>query len=107
MATPHRFDGNMESHGAANHMSIGDHVVQEGYEMGEQSIMELLSANEMLVNKYTEQLCNHFGGVLANLPESVQESFINSIRVFDGNHDVVYKGMVAAYDGRNNATAIG
>lgn len=103
MVTPHNsFDGNMEGHNAANGMTVGDHVFNEGYDTGESSIMELLSANEQLVSKYTEQLCNHFGSVLAGLPEAMQESFINSIRVFDDNNDVVYKSMVAAYDGRTN-----
>ena len=108
MITPHnRFDGNMESNGPANKMTVGDHVFNEGYDTGEKSIMELLSANELLVNKYTEQLTNHFGSMLANLPESLQESFINSIRVFDDNHDVMYKSMVAAYDGRTNSNPLG
>lgn len=102
MLTPHnRLDGNVETQNASN-MSVGDHVLQEGYEMGEQSIVDLLSENEKLVNKYTEQLCNHFGGVLSGLPEYLQESVINSIRVFNGKHDVLYQGMVSAYDNRAN-----
>lgn len=100
---PHnRFDGNVESNDAANNMTVGDHVFNEGYDTGEKSIMELLSANELLVNKYTEQLTSHFGNLLASLPESLQESFINSIRVFDDNNDVMYKSMVSAYDSRSN-----
>jgi hypothetical protein len=103
MVTSHNFENNMEPiQGGADHNSVGDHVVKEGYAMGDNSIMDLLSANEKLVKQYTERLCSRFSGMLGSLPESLQESFIDSIRVMDGKNDVLYKGMIASYDGRQS-----
>ncbi|MDZ4835975.1 MAG: hypothetical protein SGJ27_19520 [Candidatus Melainabacteria bacterium] len=93
------FDGNM-AFDVDNKMSVGDHVVQEGYERGDGAIMDLVSANEKLVHKYAEQLCKHFGGLLDLLPEAEQKDFIAGIRDFGGNQDVMYHAMVARYDGQ-------
>lgn len=102
MPTPNGFgEINPETGNSLDNMSIGDHVVQEGYEgAGDKAVLALLEQNDKLVQKYSEQLCNHFSGVLENLPAAMQQSLIDSIRMYTGKHDVVYQGMVERYDAR-------
>lgn len=101
MPNPTEYEFNMEAAQSTENMTLGDHVVQEGYEsQGDKTILDLISANEKLVNKYAEQICNHFSSVLGGLPESMQQAYIDSIRNMNGDHDLVYKGMVARFDNR-------
>jgi hypothetical protein len=106
MSTQHGFESFVDNAHNADNMTLGDHVLREGYsEGGDKAIMDILSANEKLVSKYTEQVCNHFSNVLCGLPEGMQKSFVDSLRVFNDKNDVVYKGMVARYDDRVNTNA--
>lgn len=86
----------------SNSMSIGDHVVQEGYEANEKpSALDLIQANERIINQYTEQLTNHFANVLGGLPEAMQKSCVDGVRGLSSNSDnVVYAAFVAKYDAR-------
>ena len=101
MPNPHGFEFNMEA-ADSNSMSIGDHVVQEGYEANEKpSALDLIQANERIINQYTEQLTNHFANVLGGLPEAMQKSCVDGVRGLSSNSDnVVYAAFVAKYDAR-------
>ncbi len=101
MPTPNGFEFNMEA-ADSNNMSIGDHVVQEGYEANEKpSAMDLIQANERIIKQYTEQLTNHYATLLGGLPEAVQKSCVDGVRGLSSNSDnVLYASFVAKYDAR-------
>lgn len=104
MPTPNGFEMDRDF-SAPEHLSLGEHVFQEGYEGGKlegdrETIMEILEANNKLVMQYSEQLCNHFSTVLQGLPQGMQDSFIQSLSVFNDKNDVVYQGMRQRYEDR-------
>lgn len=106
MLNANGFEFNMEAADSSK-MSVGDHVVQEGYEAKEKpSALDLIQENERTIKQYTEQLSNHFSTVLGGLPEAVQKSFVDSLRGLGSNSDnVVYAAFVAKYDARVSSQA--
>jgi len=96
------FEVNVENADTTDNASVGDHLVREGYaSAGDKAIMDILENNQKLVDTYSNKICEHFSGVLAKLPESMQAAYIDSIRMYnDDPKNVVYNGMINRFDSR-------